>query len=120
MADRKLGLDAAHCHAAIHELALLHALSLAMKLCHPHEFTTRVAACVKEAVFAPENEDWYREYYRAATHNALTMVSIHYTKNTSSLFIQHRKHKIPPYNYALYLALAQCFWSPAAQCASPG
>lgn len=86
MADRKAGLDAVHCRAAMHELALLHALSLAMKLCHPQEFATRVAACVQEAVFVPENEDWYRGYYRAATRNALTMVSIHYVTNTSLVF----------------------------------
>jgi hypothetical protein len=87
MADRKAGLDAMHCRAAMHELALLHALSLAMKLCHPQEFATRVAACVQEAVFVPENEDWYRGYYCAATRNALTMVSLHYVTNTSSVFI---------------------------------
>jgi hypothetical protein len=77
MADRKAGLDAQHCYAAMRELALLHALSLAMKLCRPQEFATRVAACVQEALFVPENEEWYRGYYRAATRNALTMVSIH-------------------------------------------
>lgn len=76
MADRKAGLDAAHCNAAMRELALLHALSLAMKLRHPQEFAASVAACVQEVVFVPEHEDWYREYYRAATRNALTMVSI--------------------------------------------
>jgi hypothetical protein len=86
MVDRKAGLDAAHCHAAMRELALLHALSLAMKLRRPQEFATGVAACVQEAVFVPENEDWYRGYYRAATRNALTMVSIHYIHNTASVF----------------------------------
>ncbi|XP_023711647.1 uncharacterized protein LOC111866692 isoform X2 [Cryptotermes secundus] len=74
MADRKAGLDAQHCRAAMRELALLHALSLAMKLRRPQEFATRVAACVQEALFVPENEDWYRGYYRAATRNALTVV----------------------------------------------
>jgi hypothetical protein len=77
MADRKAGLDSQHCRAAMRELALLHALSLAMKLRRPQEFVTRVAACVREALFVPENEEWYRGYYRAATRNALTMVSIH-------------------------------------------
>lgn len=76
MADRKAGLDAQHCRAAMRELALLHALSLAMKLRRPQEFATRVAACVQEALFVPENEDWYRGYYRAATRNALTVVSM--------------------------------------------
>jgi hypothetical protein len=76
MADRKAGLDAQHCRAAVRELALLHALSLAMKLHRPQEFATRVAACVQEALFVPENEEWYRGYYRAATRNALTMVSM--------------------------------------------
>jgi hypothetical protein len=78
MTDRKAGLDAAHCRAAIRELGLLHALSLAMKLRHPQEFATSVAASVQEALFVPENEEWYRGYYRAATRNALTMVSMNY------------------------------------------
>ena len=76
MADRKVGLDAVHCEAALRELGRLHALSLAMKLRRPQEFATRVAASVQEALFVPENEDWYRGYYRAATRNALTMVSV--------------------------------------------
>ena len=75
MADRKAGLDAVHCEAALRELGHLHALSLAMKLRRPQEFATRVASSVQEALFVPENEDWYRGYYRAATRNALTMVS---------------------------------------------
>jgi hypothetical protein len=78
MADRKAGLDVDHCRAAMRELGLLHALSLAMKLCRPQEFATSVVASVQEALFVPENEDWYRGYYRAATRNALTMVSMHY------------------------------------------
>ncbi|XP_069678921.1 uncharacterized protein [Periplaneta americana] len=74
MTDRKAGLDSAHCRATMRELALLHALSLAMKLCRPREFASSVADSVQEALFMPENEDWYRGYYRAATRNAFTMV----------------------------------------------
>ncbi|KDR23004.1 uncharacterized protein LOC110841346 isoform X2 [Zootermopsis nevadensis] len=74
MTDRKAGLDADHCKAAMRELARLHALSLAMKLCRPEEFASSVVASVQEALFVPENEDWYRGYYNAVTRNALTMV----------------------------------------------
>jgi hypothetical protein len=77
MTDRKAGLDADHCRAAMRELGLLHALSLAMKLCRPQEFANSVASSVQEALFVPENEEWYRGYYSAATRNALTMVSMH-------------------------------------------
>lgn len=30
---------------------------------------------IKEALFKKENEDWYRQYYRIATSNAIKMVS---------------------------------------------
>ncbi|PSN48850.1 hypothetical protein C0J52_17030 [Blattella germanica] len=74
MGDRKVGLDAEHCRAALRELGSLHALSLAMKLRRPQEFATTVAASVQEVLFVSQNEDWYRGYYRTATRNALTMV----------------------------------------------
>jgi hypothetical protein len=68
------------------ELGLLHALSLAMKLCHPQEFASSVVASVQEVLFVSENEDWYSGYYRAATRNALTMVSMHYIHNLALIF----------------------------------
>jgi hypothetical protein len=94
MADRKAGLDAQHCRAAMRELALLHALSLAMKLRRPQEFATGVASCVQEVLFVPEYEDWYRGYYRAATRNALAMVGM----------------PLCPENYLNLSLQSFCFW----------
>ncbi|XP_046387008.1 uncharacterized protein LOC124156481 [Ischnura elegans] len=74
MADRKVGLDAAHLEAALALLARLHALSLAMRASEPRRFAAVVAGAVREVMFTPENEAWYRAYYRSASRAACAVV----------------------------------------------
>lgn len=76
MADRRSGLDLAHCMAALRELATLHALSLAMKQRQPEVFNLQVAGAVRETLFVPENNGWYRDYYRSAATNVIEMVRV--------------------------------------------
>ncbi|XP_049812692.1 uncharacterized protein LOC126259745 [Schistocerca nitens] len=74
MADRRRGLDAAHCGAALRQLARLHGLALAMKRRRPQRFRQRVAGALAETFFVGDNSAWYREYYRSAADNAVAMV----------------------------------------------
>ncbi|XP_049960540.1 uncharacterized protein LOC126481084 isoform X2 [Schistocerca serialis cubense] len=76
MADRRRGLDAAHCGAALRQLARLHGLALAMKRRRPQRFRQRVAGALAETFFVADNSAWYREYYRSAADNAVAMVCL--------------------------------------------
>ncbi|XP_071448952.1 uncharacterized protein [Hetaerina americana] len=74
MADRKAGLDMAHIEAALPLLARLHALSLAMRQAEPKQFKALIEDSVREVMFTPENESWYRSYYRSASRAACSIV----------------------------------------------
>ncbi|KAG8234757.1 hypothetical protein J437_LFUL006589 [Ladona fulva] len=75
MADRKAGLDVAHIEAALSLLAPLHALSLAARAMQPELFECRIAEAVREVMFSPENEAWYRGYYKSASGAACSIVA---------------------------------------------
>ncbi|XP_075221441.1 uncharacterized protein LOC142324499 [Lycorma delicatula] len=74
MPDRKTGLNLDQCTMVLRILARFHALSFAMKYREPEKFQHLVKESVNEVYFTLDNEDWYRDYYRTATRNALTMV----------------------------------------------
>ncbi|KAJ8874246.1 hypothetical protein PR048_025089 [Dryococelus australis] len=75
-----------HGQAVLTELARFHALSLAMKRQQPELFSSNVSSVITEAMFVPENEEWYSEYYRSAADNALNMVN--YVSSCSLLTAQ--------------------------------
>lgn len=57
------------------ELAHFHALSLAMKCLEPEVFHNLVDT-IEETFFAPDNEEYYHDYYKTAIQNALEMVRL--------------------------------------------
>ena len=79
MADRRKGLQLDDLKLVLKTLAGFHALSLTLRETRPEEFTKlsnpNEGQGVKEALFRPENEDWYRQYYQVAAKNAIRMVS---------------------------------------------
>ncbi|XP_058798163.1 uncharacterized protein LOC131668212 isoform X2 [Phymastichus coffea] len=79
MADRKKGLQVDKLKAVLKALAGFHALSLTLRESRPEVFArlsgSDATQSVQETLFRVENEDWYRQYYRTATSNALKMVS---------------------------------------------
>ncbi|GAB0099234.1 uncharacterized protein DMENIID0001_150820 [Sergentomyia squamirostris] len=74
MPNRQEGLSLQQTKSVLAELARFHALSLAYKAEHPHEFDA-LTASIEEGIFAAENQDWFRNYYRRLTRNAVEMVS---------------------------------------------
>ncbi|KAK6621462.1 hypothetical protein RUM44_001269 [Polyplax serrata] len=74
MADRKKFLNVEHCEAVVKALAKFHGLSLGMKSLEPELFQSEVVDSVTECLFKTENEEWYRDYYKSATENAVEFV----------------------------------------------
>ncbi|KAL0116508.1 hypothetical protein PUN28_009877 [Cardiocondyla obscurior] len=77
MADRRRGLEVEHLQQVLKALAGFHALSLTLKESKPEEFANlkNPEHGIQETLFRRDNEDWYRQYYRVAANNAITMVS---------------------------------------------
>ncbi|XP_012061080.1 PREDICTED: uncharacterized protein LOC105624333 [Atta cephalotes] len=79
MADRRKGLKVENLEHVLKALAGFHALSLTLKESRPEEFANLTNSehdqAIKETLFRRDNEDWYRQYYRVAVNNAITMVS---------------------------------------------
>ncbi|XP_076241746.1 uncharacterized protein LOC143183864 isoform X2 [Calliopsis andreniformis] len=79
MADRRKGLQLDQLKQVLKALAGFHALSLTLKEIRPVEFARLTdpgaGQGIQEALFRPENEDWYRQYYQVAAKNAIRMVS---------------------------------------------
>lgn len=63
-----------HFYHIFRALAKFHALSLAMKTIEPDSFSSEVATAVTECLFRPDNQDWYHDYYKSATNNAVAFV----------------------------------------------
>ncbi|KAG6451366.1 hypothetical protein O3G_MSEX007083 [Manduca sexta] len=76
MPDRKQGLTIEQTYVVLKNLAHFHALSLAMKCHSPDEFYELLNSKdgISEVFFLSENDDYYKEYYREAIHNAIAMV----------------------------------------------
>ncbi|CAG9793174.1 unnamed protein product [Diatraea saccharalis] len=76
MPDRRQGLSIEQCYFVLKHLAQFHALSLAMKCHNPEEFyeLLNVQDGLSEVFFVSENEDYYRNYYKEAALNAISMV----------------------------------------------
>ncbi|XP_043478548.1 uncharacterized protein LOC122508933 [Leptopilina heterotoma] len=79
MADRRTGLQLDRLKFILKALAGFHALSLTLKEQRPDVFerlsNPEEGQGLQEVLFRSENEDWYRQYYRMATNNAIRMVS---------------------------------------------
>lgn len=74
MPDRKNGLGIDEVQSVLSEVATLHALGLAYKFECPKQFEI-LKSFIKEGIFCPSNESWYKNYYEQLTTNAINMVS---------------------------------------------
>ncbi|KAM3958906.1 uncharacterized protein ACR2FA_007082 [Aphomia sociella] len=76
MPDRRQGLSIEQCYFVLKHLSQFHALSLAMKCHNPEGFYELLndKDGISEVFFVSENEDYYRNYYREASQNAIEMV----------------------------------------------
>ncbi|XP_075984377.1 uncharacterized protein LOC142982016 [Anticarsia gemmatalis] len=76
MADRRQGLGLEQCYLVLKQLSHFHALSLAMKAHNPDGFYELLndKDGVNEVFFLEENTEYYKNYYREATRNAIAMV----------------------------------------------
>lgn len=45
-----------------------------MKTLEPEFFKSEVISSVSECLFKPENQEWYHDYYKSATENALSFI----------------------------------------------
>ncbi|XP_041788689.1 uncharacterized protein LOC121603672 isoform X1 [Anopheles merus] len=70
MLDRRVGLSYEHCIAVMKELAKLHAVSLAMKHAHPHEYAD-VCSKIREIVYCPEAAEFYTHSLESSLRGAL-------------------------------------------------
>ncbi|XP_063976365.1 uncharacterized protein LOC135162126 [Diachasmimorpha longicaudata] len=79
MADRRTGLEIDRLKLVLKALAGFHALSLTLRDSRPEIFerlgNESNPEGIREGFFRVENEEWYRQYYRVAFKNAITMVS---------------------------------------------
>ncbi|XP_014206607.1 uncharacterized protein LOC106638092 [Copidosoma floridanum] len=81
MADRRKGLQVEKLKRVLKALAGFHALSLTLRDLRPQAFAklsrqdAEPGESIQETLFRMENATWYRRYYRAATSNAIKMVS---------------------------------------------
>ncbi|EZA52601.1 hypothetical protein DMN91_001725 [Ooceraea biroi] len=89
MADRRKGLEVENVKNVLKALAGFHALSITLRESRPEEFAKLMNPehdqGIQETLFRPDNEDWYRQYYRVAANNAIKMVS--------EAFPSHMDHK---------------------------
>ncbi|KAJ0172023.1 hypothetical protein K1T71_011996 [Dendrolimus kikuchii] len=76
MPDRRQSLTVEQAYAVLRYLAQFHALSLAMKCHDPEGFYELLnnKDGINEVFFVSENDEYYKSYYREATHNAVAMV----------------------------------------------
>ncbi|OWR43892.1 uncharacterized protein LOC116774060 [Danaus plexippus] len=76
MPDRRKGLTIDQCYYVLKQLSHFHALSLAMKYYDPEGFydLVNIQDGISEVFFLPENEEYYRNYYKEAIRNAIAMV----------------------------------------------
>lgn len=77
MQDRIVGLELGQVKSVFTELAKFHSLSIAYKYQFPSEFE-KLQNKISEGIFKSENTEWYRDYYKALTKNAIDMVSNFY------------------------------------------
>ncbi|KAG8362509.1 uncharacterized LOC105272791 [Fopius arisanus] len=79
MADRRKGLEMNRLKPVLKALAGFHALSLTLRNLRPAIFDRfndqSNPQSIREGFFRIENEEWYRQYYRSASKNAISMVS---------------------------------------------
>lgn len=73
MQSRVTGLTYAQVKMVFTELAKFHCLSLSYKNQFPDQFE-KLRKTISEGIFASENTDWYKNYYKALTKNAIDMV----------------------------------------------
>ncbi|CAH0402575.1 unnamed protein product [Chilo suppressalis] len=76
MPDRRKGLSIEQAYFVMKHLAHFHSLSLAMKCHNPEDFyeLLNVKDGISEVFFVAENEDYYKNYYKEAALNAISMV----------------------------------------------
>ncbi|CAB3224739.1 unnamed protein product [Arctia plantaginis] len=76
MADRRQGLGLEQSYLVLKQLSHFHALSLAMKYHDPEGFYELInnKDGIKEVFYIEENTEYFKNYYREAISNALSMV----------------------------------------------
>ncbi|KAH0956361.1 hypothetical protein HN011_009372 [Eciton burchellii] len=93
MADRRKGLEVENLKIVLKALAGFHALSITLRESRPEEFAKLMNPehdqGIQETLFRPDNEDWYRQYYRVAVNNAIKMVS-----ETLPSHMNHKREEI--------------------------
>lgn len=75
MQNRITGLTYAQLKVVFTELAKFHCLSLSYKSQFPDQFE-KLRKKISEGIFINENTEWYKNYYKALTKNAIDMVII--------------------------------------------
>lgn len=73
MQNRVTGLTYAQIKVVFTELAKFHCISLSYKSQFPVEFE-KLRKKISEGIFKSENAEWYKNYYKALTKNAIDMV----------------------------------------------
>lgn len=81
MVDRLKGLDYAHCKVVMQKLAILHAISLAMKCYMPEEFE-EARKTVKEIVYTAEGAEFYTHMLDTSVGEALSSLRMTNTDGT--------------------------------------
>jgi Ecdysteroid kinase-like family len=83
MADRRLGLDEAHCRVVLAELARLHAASFVLKHKMPDKFE-ELRGCVKDMFWDEDRKFAFEPFTQSCFEETLRTINIHFKNHDKS------------------------------------
>lgn len=82
MADRRIGLDEAHCKVVLRELAKLHAASFVLKQKMPEKFE-ELRGCVKDMFWDEDRKFAFEPFTQSCFEETLRTINIHFNDDKS-------------------------------------